>query len=71
LDRVTELAEADRHSVEEEMRQLIERSIRSRDSLQEAIREAREDPNRPTQTTEELWEQMRRIREQVATESND
>lgn len=74
-DQIAGLAGAERRSIDEEIRGLLERSLRETRSPRELLQIAREERaaelaragHRP-QTEEELWEQMHRIREEVANE---
>ena len=74
-DRVAARAASSKHTLNEEMRTLLEQGLRGSGNVHESVERARKayeaeligaEKTRPT--TEELWEQMRRIREEVANE---
>src|SRR5437899_2444000 len=75
MDELNERASSGRRSLEAEVTHIIERYLRRRQEVQEALERARTayeaelartGQRRPT--SDELWEQMRRIREEVANE---
>ena len=74
-DRVTARAASSKHTLNEEMRTLLEQGLRGSGNVHDSVDRARKSyeaelisarKSRPT--GEELWEQMRRIREEVANE---
>jgi hypothetical protein len=75
--RITEAAARAHRSVEEEVAERVTSTLTDEGSVEEAFDEAyqaylshlREEGRQPLSTSE-LWDQMRRIREQIANELN-
>ena len=75
VDRINQAAEHSSRTVDDEVAWLVESGLESEmtweeqlEKVRNAYRERYESTGRPVPTTEELWEQMRRIREEVANE---
>ena len=75
VDRVSDLASEGNRTLEEEIATLLSQSLRSKERLRDALQRVRAGydaelaaTGRPRPTTEELWQQMNRIREEVANE---
>ena len=75
IDQVRESATQSNRTLEEEAEALLEQAIRRRADARESLKRAqieyeaylaRTGQRRPT--TEEIWEQLRRVREEVADE---
>jgi hypothetical protein len=75
VEKVSTMADRYQQSIDEQVRALLERSLLHEPTALEMLQQAREEyaaelarAGKPRPTTEELWEQMRRIREEVANE---
>jgi hypothetical protein len=75
LERVSERANSARRSLDREIGVLLEQELHGRERLRQSLESARAAyqadlarSGTPWPSTDELWEQMRRIREEVANE---
>src|SRR5688500_2193153 len=74
-DKVRESAQRTNRSPEEEAQRILQHAVERREHARESLKRARaaydeylECTGTPRPTTEELWEQLRRVREEVADE---
>jgi hypothetical protein len=68
VNRVSNLANETHHSVDDEICRLLERGLRDREAVKESISQARAEAGVRMPSTEQAWEQMQRIRDEVADE---